>query len=144
MRVIILLFFCGYIAHADTVTNSYDNYTFDTYTNSSPKLFNSGAELEKWANSTCCGYEKTVLWYKKHELVIYFRIYTSGVISYEPFVFVEKNGRWMRVLTAMDCGFLMEATIEGDTLVIWRLDWPEGKKKKTEFLRFDLRNLDAG
>ena len=38
----------------------------------------------------------------------------------------------------------MEATIADDALILWRLDWPNKKKTKTEYLRFNLKNLDAG
>ena len=86
----------------------------------------------------------TELTYKKQKLVVYFRCYTSGVTTSEPYVFVEKDGRWVRVLTTMMCRFGMEATIEGDALVLWRLEWPKGKKEKTEYLRFDLKTLNAG
>ena len=86
----------------------------------------------------------TELTYKKQKLVVYFRSYTSGVATSEPYVFVEKEGRWVRVLTGMMCRCEMEATIEGDALVLWRLDWPNKKKEKTEYLRFNLKTLDAG
>jgi hypothetical protein len=58
-------------------------------------------------------------------------------------VFVEKDGRWIQVLRAMMCSFDMEATIERDALILWRLEWPKNKMQKTEFLRFNLANLDA-
>jgi hypothetical protein len=139
MRVFILLLLLSCAAYADTRTNTYDSYT-----NSSPKVFESAAEMHKWAMSTFGGAGVTELTYKKQKLVVYFRCYTSGVATSEPYVFVEKDGRWVRVLTAMMCRCEMEATIEGDALVLWRLDWPKGKKEKTEYLKFDLRNLDAG
>jgi hypothetical protein len=37
----------------------------------------------------------------------------------------------------------MEATIEGDRLVLWRVEWPDGKLHRTEFMSYDLRTLDA-
>jgi len=85
----------------------------------------------------------TELTYKKQKLVVYFRCYTSGVETSEPYVFVKRDGRWIRVLSAMVCRFAMEATIEGDSLVLWRLEPHGGKVEKTEFLRFNLTNLDG-
>lgn len=139
MRVFMLLLLLVCAAYADTRTNTYDSYT-----NSSLKVFESGAELHKWAMSTWGGAGMTQLTYKKQRLVVYFRSYTSGEATSEPYVFVERGGRWERVLTAAVCRCEMEATIEGDALVLWRLDWPNKKKEKTEYLRFNLKTLDAG
>ncbi len=99
--------------------------------------------MDKWANSTFGGAIKQALTYKERKLVVYFRCYTSGVPTSEPVVFVEKGGRWIQVLSAMACPFEMEASIELDELVLWRLEWPKGKRTKTEFLRFRLVNLDV-
>lgn len=139
MRVFILLLLLVGAAYADTRTNTYDSYT-----NDSPRVFESGAELHKWAMSSWGGAAMTSLTYKKQRLVVYFRSYTSGVATSEPYVFVERGGRFERVLTAAVCQCEMEATIEGDALVLWRLDWPNKKKEKTEYLRFNLKTLDAG
>ena len=146
MRVFILLLLLACAAYADTSTNTYatSTNTYDAYTNSSPKFFKSAAEMHQWAMSTWGGAGSAKLTYKKQKLVVYFRSYTSGVPTSEPFVFAEKNGEWKRVLTAMCCGCEMEATIEGDSLILWRVDWPNKKKTKTEYLRFNLKNLDAG
>jgi hypothetical protein len=108
-----------------------------------PQAFESASAMAEWATSTWGGAKIQELTYKERKLVVYFRCYTSGVPTSEPVVFVEKNGRWIQVLRAMMGSFEMEATIEGDALVLWRLEWPEGTKKKTEFLRFNLENLDA-
>ena len=81
--------------------------------------------------------------YKKRKLVVYFRCYTSGVATSEPIVFVEKDGQWIQILSAMMCRCAMEATIGRDSLILWRLEWPKGVRQKKEFLRFDLANLDA-
>ncbi len=139
MRAFILLLLLGLTVYADTDTNRYDSYT-----NSSPRVFESITELHKWAGSTWGGAYRTELTYGKQKLVVIFRCYTSGVATSEPYVFVEKDGRWVRVLTAMMCHCEMAATIEGDSLVLWRLDWPKGKIEKTEYLRFNLKNLNGG
>jgi len=132
MRIFILSLFLCCAACGDTVTNT------------SPTTFATAADMHKWAMSTWGGAGKTELTYKKHKLVVYFRSYTSGIATSEPFVFVERGGRWVRVLTAMMCRCEMEATIEGDALVLWRLDWPNKKKEKTEYLRFNLKELSSG
>ena len=139
MRVFIFFLFLSCAAYSGTRTNIYDSFT-----NSSPKVFESAADLHKWAMSTWGGAGMTELTYKRQKLVVYFRSYTSGIATSEPYVFVEKDGRWVRVLTGMMCRCGMEATIEGDALVLWRLDWPNKKKEKTEYLRFNLKTLDAG
>lgn len=135
MRILLLslLMFCTARA-ADPAVNS------DPY---APKAFESAAAMHKWAGSTLGGSKKQEFTYKERKLVVYFRCYTSGLPTSEPVAFVEKNGRWIQVLSAMVCRFEMEASIESDALVLWRLEWPNGERKKTEFLRFNLANLDA-
>jgi hypothetical protein len=135
MRILILsLLLCCAARAADTTTNA------NPY---APHAFESAAAMHKWATSTWGGAKTQEFTYKERKLVVYFRCYTSGVATSEPVVFVEKNGRWIHVLSAMMCSFEMEASIERDALVLWRLEWPKGKRKKTEFLRFTLANLDA-
>jgi hypothetical protein len=134
MRIFVLSFMLCCAACADTATNA------NPY---APHAFETTAAMEKWATSTFGGASKTELTYQKQNLVVYFRCYTSGVPTSEPVVFVEKEGRWIQVLSAMTCRFEMEATIEQDVLILWRLDWPKGKRQKTEFLKFNLTNLDA-
>lgn len=108
-----------------------------------PYVFESPAAMNQWATSTWGGAKTQEFNYRKQRLVVYFRSHTSGLPTSQPVVFVEKNGRWIQVLSAMMCRFEMEATMEGDSLILWRLEWPDGKRKKTEFLRFSLTNLDA-
>ncbi len=131
--ILLLLMFCTARA-ADTAVaaNPY-----------APQAFESAAAMHKWAGSTLGGAKKQEFTYKERQLVVYFRCYTSGLPTSEPVAFVEKNGRWIQVLSAMMCRFEMEATVEGDALVLWRLEWPNGERKKTYFLRFNLANLDA-
>src|SRR6266540_1466969 len=82
----------------------------DTLTNNPPAVFETAAAMHRWAVSTWGGAGMTELTYRKQKLVVYFRSYTSGVATSEPYVFVERDGRWMRVLTAMMCRCEMEAT----------------------------------
>src|SRR5690606_31976659 len=112
--------------------------------------FENADELDTWANSAGTGALKTELNYKKHKLLVYSRSYTSGDYSSEPHVFVERKGKWVRVLTAMMCRSAMDASIEGHALILWRIEYSKGKSglnsvgqaTKVEYLRFDLRNLD--
>jgi hypothetical protein len=135
MRILILSFLlCCAAQAADTSTNA------DPY---APHAFESAAAMDKWATSTFGGAKTQEFTHKERKLVVYFRCYTSGVPTSEPVVFVEKAGRWIQVLSAMSCPFEMEASIERDALVLWRLESQKGKRKKTEFLRFTLANLDA-
>ena len=105
MRVFILLLLLAGAAYADTSTNTYatSTNTCDAFTNSSPKFFKSAAEMHQWAMSTWGGAGSAELTYKKQKLVVYFRSYTSGVPTSEPFVFVEKKWR-------------VEACSDGDVL----------------------------
>jgi hypothetical protein len=89
MRVLILSLFLCCAACGDAVTNT------------SPTSFETAAELDKWAKSAFGGAWKKELAYKKQKLVVYFRSHTSGVSTSEPNVFVERGGRWVRLLTAM-------------------------------------------
>ncbi len=130
MRILILILLLSCVAHADTVITN------------DPTVFDSTAAMKKWADSAWGGYGMRELTYHNQKLVIYFRSHTSGIVTSEPFVFVERAGRWIRVLTAMTCSFEMDATIEGDALVLWRLS-RDKKKEKTEYLRFNLANLNA-
>jgi len=133
LRLFILILSLCCAAHADTGPN--DN----------TKSFASVAELHTWANSTWTGASMTKLTYKQHKLLVCFRSYTSGVATSEPFVFLEQDGgRWVRLLTAQMCQCEMEATIKGDSLILWRLDWLNKKKQKTEYLKFNLKTLDTG
>jgi hypothetical protein len=139
MRIFFILLFICCAAHAETTTNRYDSAT-----NSGPSVFAVRADMAKWATSTWGGAIVKELTYKKQKLVVIFRSYTSGVPTSEPYLYVEKDGHWVRVLTAMMCRDQMEATIEGDNLILWRLKWSkENQVKKIEYLRFDLKNLDA-
>ena len=126
----VFLLMCS-MAHADVPT------TANPY---APQAFESEWAMQQWANSTWGGARTTELTYNGRKLVVYFRAYTSGLPTSEPVVFVEKEGRWIQVLSAMMCRSEMAATIEGDALVLWRL---EGTKEKTEYARFNLTNLDA-
>lgn len=139
MRIFFILLFICCAAQAETITN-----TYDLATNSGPSVFAARADMDKWATSTWGGADVKELTYKNQKLVVIFRCYTSGVATSEPYVYVEKDGHWVRVLTAMMCRDQMGATIEGDNLILWRLKWPkENQVKKMEYLRFDLKNLDG-
>jgi len=116
---------------------------FPNFRNDHPKVFDSRADMHSWAKSTWGGTVDTELTYQKYKLVVYIRTYTSGVATSEPFVFMEKNGKWYRILTSMTCPCEMEVGIEGDTLFFWRWEWPlpQGKGEKIEYMRFNLKNL---
>jgi len=132
MRLFILILLLGCSAHAEVSTND------------CPLVFGSLTNLQTWAVSSAFGggaYSE--LSYKQHRLVVCFRQFTSGVVTSEPSVYVQKDGNWIRILAAKMCYGDMKATIEGDALVLWRLGLSKDKKEKTEYLRFDLKNLDA-
>lgn len=99
--------------------------------------------MTQWAYSTWGGASTTELTYRGRKLVVYFRSFTSGLPTSQPVVFVEEEGRWIQVLNAMMCRFTMAATIEDNELILWRLEWSEGKKTQTEYLRFNLSILHA-
>ena len=71
------------------------------------------------------------------------RCHTSGVATSEPFILVQTESGWRCLFHAATVAFEMEATIEGDRLVLWRLEWPDGKRQRSEFMSYDLRTLDA-
>lgn len=104
--------------------------------------FESAAALEKWVSKTWGGARKTELTYKDRKIVVYFRARTSGIRTSEPSVYAERNGSWMRVLTTVTCRCELEASLDGDALVLWRTEQTGDKKQRVEYLRYDLRNLD--
>ncbi len=109
-----------------------------------PATFDSAADVIQWANRTGADSARsTAFGYKGRKLLVVFRSRTWGRYSSEPFVFAERSGKWVCLLCAATCYFHMEASVECDSLVIWRLKGP-GDKAKTEFLRYSLTELDAG
>lgn len=82
--------------------------------------------------------------YRGRSLLVVIRCHTSGVATSEPFVLVQdKKDGWRCLFHAATSRFDMEATIDGDHLVLWRLDWTAGKKQRTEFIKYDLSTLEA-
>ena len=129
MRVFILSLLLCCSARADILPTDY------------PKVFNSHADMHGWAMSTWTGTLETELTYQKYKLVVYIRTYTSGQPTSEPFVFMERDGKWYRILTAMTCPCEMEVAIEGDNLIFWRLAWLKGEREKIDYMMFNLKNL---
>ncbi|MGA2616304.1 MAG: hypothetical protein ABSF26_01765 [Thermoguttaceae bacterium] len=108
-----------------------------------PAMFDSAADVIQWANRTSADSARiTELSYKGRKLLVVFRSHTLGRYSSEPFVFAEQSGKWVRLLHAATCFFHTEASIDGNWLVLWRLKEP-GDKAKTEFLKYNLLELDA-
>ena len=141
MRAFVILLLFSLAAFADTKLS-----------NSSPGTFDTVAAMDEWAQSAFGGAIKEERTYKEHQLVVYFRSYTSGVATSEPYVFFKKDGKWICLLSTMMCRCEMTATIDGDFLILWRLDYPEGKAPslkspgepiKTEYLRLNLKSLNA-
>jgi hypothetical protein len=136
MRALILAFSICCAGYGETVTNI-------------PSSFRTTAEMEAWAMSAWGGTTKTELTYDRRKVVIYFRSHTSGISTSEPHIFMQRDGRWMRILTTITCTFDMEATLEGDALVLWRLEGAETlegqnkRREKTEYLRLNLKALGA-
>lgn len=110
--------------------------------NATPLTFDSMAALHQWATTSTFGSGRTYeLDYKGRKVFVAFLCHTSGLPTSEPFVFLEESGRWVRILKAAIANTEMEATIEGDALILWSLTWPAGKRIQTEALRFELKHL---
>ena len=112
-------------------------------TNANPAGFENAVAMHQWATSCFGGADWANLTYKKHKLVVYLRCHTSGRATCEPVVFLERGERWVRVFSATVCPFEMEVTREKAALVLWRLDWTTGKRRRSEFLKFNLEQLDS-
>ena len=133
MRIITIIFVLCYAAQGDTFTN-----------HNIPAVFETGKDMLRWAgHSTRGAATESRLTYKKYNITVYFRCFYSGVTSSEPVAYIEKNGRWYNLVSAIECPFEMEASIKGDSLIFWRVEYLNGKTIKTEFLRFNLLNVDA-
>lgn len=81
--------------------------------------------------------------YRGRSLLVVIRCHTSGVATSEPFILVQTERGWRCLFHAATVRFGMEATIEGDRLVLWRLEWLDGKPQRSEFMSYDLRTLDT-
>ena len=104
----------------------------------------ANAELSRQAFSPSFGGEtQKGFIYGGRSILVVIRRHTSGVPTSEPFVLVQRDGDWHCLFHAATSRFAMEATIEGDRLVLWRVEWPDGKLHRTEFMSYDLRTLDA-
>ena len=91
-----------------------------------------------WGGATQKGFT-----YHGRRLFVVIRCHTSGVTTSEPFILVQTESGWRCLFHATTVRFEMEASIEGDRLVLWRLEWPDGKRQRSEFMSYDLRTLDA-
>ena len=101
-------------------------------------------ELYRQAFSPCFGgVTQKALAYQGRSLLCAFRCPTSGVTTSEPFVFVQRANGWHCLYHAPLLRFGMDATIDGGRLILWRLDWPNGKLQRTEYWSYDLNHLDA-
>lgn len=105
--------------------------------------FASLDELTHWAAQSLGGASTSpMLAYRGRELVVAFRVHTSGVATSEPFVFLEEAGAWHCILHAATVDAEMEASIQRDTLILWRLDGLDGSMQRREVLRLSLIDLE--
>jgi hypothetical protein len=81
--------------------------------------------------------------YRGRNLLVVFKCHTSGVATSEPFVFVQTTDGWHCLYHHATERFEMDATVEGDRLLLWRMEWPGDKLQRTEYWSYDLRHLDA-
>jgi hypothetical protein len=108
-----------------------------------PKSFESTAAAIDWARKTSAvASPRAELSYKGRKVLVIFRSQMLGGYSSEPFVFVERSGRLVRLVHVEACFFHMEASIRDNWLVLWRMKKP-GDKEKTEFLKYNLDALDV-
>ena len=89
------------------------------------------------------GSEQKGFSYRGHSLLVVFRCNASGRASSEPFVFVQTAKSWHCLFHAADLLSEMDATVEGNELVLWQLDWKGGNFHRNKFWTYDLRQLDA-
>jgi hypothetical protein len=109
---------------------------------STPTVFPSEHALYTWLTTSTIGACRDHNFtYNGHRLVVAFRCHTSGGATAEPFIFLERAGKWVRLLKAPIQNCEMEATMENDAIVLWSLTWPDGKRTRTEALRYDLTLL---
>ena len=109
----------------------------------SPAVFESEVAMEKWAYSSFGGGTEERLRYRKQRIRVYLRQHTSGVTTSEPVVFIEKaDHSWFKILHLPVFALGITATIEGDSLILWRLDEaPKKETKRIELLKLDLTSL---
>ena len=81
--------------------------------------------------------------YRGRDLLVVFKSYTSGNATSEPFVFVQTVNGWHCIYHHATVWTLMDATVEGDRLILWRSAWPGDESRRTAFWSYDLKRLDA-
>ena len=107
-----------------------------------PGEFGSEEALRRWGESSAFGGGwVTELAFRGHRLAVVFRFHTSGTSSSEPFVFVERAGRWHLLLHAATAPWGAAASVEGDHLVLWRLGGSGKRPHRTEWLRYNLAEV---
>ena len=124
------------------VALSLSGYAQPGQPDAAPRSFKSTAALKQGATtSTWGGGTFNELTHNGKKLLVVFLCHTSGEPTSQPFIFVERSGRWVRLLMGAVAQTEMEATIEADALVLWSLTWPDGQRTRAEVLRYELGAL---
>ena len=66
---------------------------------------------------------------------------TSCCSTSEPFVFVERAGRWQQLLHVATAPWGAAASVAGDYLVLWRSEGSGKPPHQTEWLRYNLAEM---
>ena len=104
-----------------------------------PGEFGSEEALRRWGEGSAFGGGwVTEVSFRGYRLVVVFRCHTSGTSSSEPFVFVERAGRWQQLLHVATAPWGAAVSVEGDYLVLWRSEGSGKPPHRTEWLRYNL------
>ena len=110
----------------------------DRGTNGSDAQLYREAFRPSWGGATQQGFR-----YGGRHFLVVFQCHTSGVATSEPFVFVQTTNGWHCIYHHITERFAMDATVEGHTLLLRRMEWPGGKLRCSQYWSCDLGHFSA-
>lgn len=102
--------------------------------------FPNSDAIRDWAQRTSWGgFNVQELSYKQLRLLVVIRSHTSGLESAEPFVFLKKGAKWVKIFQAPTCQICsLDITIRDGFLVLQRKNSAFGEEAPREFARLNL------
>jgi hypothetical protein len=103
-------------------------------------MFPNPGAVRDWAQRTSWGgFNVQQLSYKQLRLLVAIRSHTSGLESAEPFVFLEKGDKWVKIFQAPTCRICsLDITIRDGFLVLRRKNSAFSEEAPREYARLNL------